>query len=241
MIKDIIVYKVVVIGFSMDIANLCIRLRAQIAGVDDALRGLRTEIPSANLFELHLINRLQVARDNALGCSVLGEHGVAAPLTTVSRSLLESLIAIYWASLEDKNANVLLDAMNRELLRIMRLNLERGHAEIRHKETGALYTQEILDDPKLAQAKRPPQFRTMAEQAGLGKLYDTTYGFESLLAHGTAPELLVASDQRRLISTSLHSSNAMLRGIHLIVDNHIRGKRRTLLTELQSILKVPLV
>jgi hypothetical protein len=130
--------------------------------------------------------------------------------------------------------------MRREMMRLMRLNLKRGHAVIRHKETGAIHTEEILDDPKMSEAGRPPSFRTMADQAGRGRLYDTSYGSMSMLAHGTATELLANPDQRDLISAPLHSTSAFLRCIFLIASNRIRENRTTSIAELESILKIAL-
>jgi len=67
-----------------------------------------------------------------------------------------------------------------------------------------------------------------------------TYGFMSMLAHGTATELLANPDQQGLILSQLHSVNALLRCIYLIAVNRIREKRVTGIAELEYILRVSL-
>jgi hypothetical protein len=129
--------------------------------------------------------------------------------------------------------------MERELLGIMRLNLKEGHAEIRHTETGAEHTEEILGHPKMAEAQRPPQFKKMAKESGLGDVYNTLYGWMSMLAHGTAIKIFVDPNLnlRSLMSAHLHSVSALLKCMHLIVVNRIRESRVTKIEELKAILK----
>jgi hypothetical protein len=187
--------------------------------IADDLPALKSQADPSDLLGSHIIDRVLVATQNAMVCVVLAEQNLAAPLASAERSIFESLLALYWSSQTEENATILLSVMRREMMRLMRLNLNRGHAVIRHKDTGAIHTREILDHPKMSEAGRPPSFRTMADQAGLGKLYDISYGFMSMLAHGTATELLAQPDQRDLISFELHSVLAFLRCIHLVVVN----------------------
>jgi hypothetical protein len=224
----------------LEIADICTRLRDRIRVIVDDLPLLKSQADPNDPLALHIIDRVLVATVNATGCAVLAEQNLAAALVSAERSIFESLLAVYWSSQKEENATILLSVMRREMMRLMRLNLQRGHAVIRHKETGAIHTQEILDDPKISEAGRPPSFRTMAEQAGLGKLYDTSYGFMSMLAHGTATELLAKPGQRDLVSAQLHSVSAFLRCIYLIAVNRIRENRATSIVELESILKISL-
>jgi hypothetical protein len=224
----------------LEIADICASLRDRIRVIVDDLPVLKSQADSSDSLALHIIDRVLVATDNATGCAVLAEQNLAAPLASAERSIFESLLAVYWSSQKEEYATILLSVMRREMMRLMRLNLKRGHAVIRHKDTGAIHTEEILDDQKMSDAGRPPSFRTMAEQAGLGKLYDTSYGFMSMLAHGTATEMLANPDQRDLISAQLHSVSAFLRCIYLIAVNRIRKKRATSIAELESILKIAL-
>ena len=180
----------------MVIADVCNRLRDRAKAIADDLPSLKSQADPDDMLASHIIARVLVATDNAIGCVVLAEQNLAAPLVSAERSIFESLLAVYWASQTEENATVLLGTMRREMLRLMRLNLQRGHAVIRHKSTGEIHTQEILNDPMMSEAGRPPSIRTMAEQAGLGRLYDMTYGFMSMFAHGTATELLANRDQQ---------------------------------------------
>lgn len=224
----------------MDIANICAKLRKQITGIVDDLPSLRDQADANDQLARHLIDRLLVATDNATGCVVLAEHGLGAPLASAARSILESLFATYWSSQSDEAAASLLSAMRNEALRLMRLNLIKGHAKIRYKKTGADHTEEILSDSRMAAAGRPPQFRMMAEQSGLANVYDELYGFKSMFAHGTATELLANRNQQRLILANLHSVGVLLNCIHLIVANRIREHRLTSIAELEAILRISL-
>lgn len=224
----------------MDITDICNRLRNRAKGIADDLPSLKGQADPGDPLAAHMIDRVLVATDNAIGCVVLAEQNLAAPLVSAERSVFESLLAVYWASQTEENATVLLGAMRREMLRLMRLNFERGHATIRHRSTGTVHTEEILNHPMMSEAGRPPSIRTMAEQAGLGKLYDTTYGFMSMFAHGTATELLANRDQQDLMSAHLHGVHGFLRCIYLIAVNRIRENRTTSIPELESILKVSL-
>lgn len=225
----------------METKDICARLRKDIAVIIDDLSSLRAQADPNDRIASHLIDRLLVATDNATACVVLAENSLGAPLSSVARSTLENFFAIYWASQTDENGTILMDAMHKEMLRIMRLNLNQCHAEIRHKETGAVHTQEILGDPRMAHAKRPPGFRDMADKAGLGKLYDISYGFMSLLSHGTATELLANRNQEEMITSGLCLVNATINCIYLIIVNRIREKRQTNINEFQPILKISLV
>ena len=49
----------------------------------------------------------------------------------------------------------------------------------------------------------------------------------SMLAHGTATELLANPNQRNSISAQLHAVSALLRCIYLIAINRIRENRTT--------------
>ena len=225
----------------MEIIGICNCLRARIKEIADDLPSLKGQADPDDQLALHVIDRVLVAIDNARGCVVLAEQNLGAPLVSAERSIFESLLAVYWASQTEENAAVLLGTMRREMLRLMRLNLQRGHAVIRHKSSGTVHTQEILNHPMMSDAARPPPFRTMAEQAGLGKLYDMTYGFMSMFAHGTATELLANRDPHDgLIPAHLHGVLAFLQCIYLIAINRIRENRTTSIPELESILKVPL-
>jgi hypothetical protein len=165
------------------IYKTCERLDAV---VQEALRdvsNLRDEIDAGDEVGRHLVNRLLVATDYASGCTILARTGLGAPLATLSRTLFEGFIGVYWATLTDDNGRRALEATKREMLRVMRHNLRQGRAQIIHKQTGADHTNEILRDPIMTEAERLPRFDHMADAAGIRRIYDQLYGMLSLFSH----------------------------------------------------------
>jgi hypothetical protein len=152
------------------------------------------------------------------------------------------MISTFWASLSDENAKQAIDSEATELMRIMRNNLRGGRAQIVHKETGKIETDTVLERPNLKDAKRPKKLSDMAKEAGLGSAYDQIYGFLSMLAHGTATEIIAQSQLEGKPPIYEHISlvRGCLKALHLIVVNRIREKKLTPLADLESILKVKL-
>jgi hypothetical protein len=170
----------------------------------------------------------------------LAEEGLSAPLATVTRSLLESLVTTHWASLKNSNARVIETAAQNEFIRLMRNSLTKGHGVIENRITGQNETKQILNSPLIKMAKRPPQIIEMAKQSGLAKLYDLSYGFMSVLAHGTVTVSL-AGPQEGLVSACVEASRSILEAIHLIVLNRVREHRYTTVAEIEAILHVTAV
>jgi len=99
-----------------------------------------------------------IACENAGGCVCLGKLGLVVPLATVGRSLFESVISTFWASLTDNNTRHAIESESAELMRIMKRNLRSSRAQIVHEETGAIETQSVLDHPTLAAVKMGEQY-----------------------------------------------------------------------------------
>ncbi len=191
--------------------------------------------------------RLVIAVENASACALLAKNGFIVPLVTIERSIFESLISTYWASLSPKNVTIILDAESQELCRIMRKNLKNGRAQIRNKNTGAIETDRILDMPEVVGAKRPPKMDKMAGEAGIKNIYDMFYGMLSMWSHANATmmigkELLASkrNESEPTIYASMCFVHACLKAIHLIVVNFIREKRPTKREEIEIMLNVKL-
>lgn len=187
-----------------------------------------------------LLDRADVAAQHAIGCAVLAEARLAAPGAVVARSLLEGLFGTCWASLNDANGQRLMGASQRELLRIMRLNLVAGHASIRHLKTGEDHTARLLRHPAVAEAGRLPRFDHMARDAGLMKIYDALYGLMSMFAHGVGEEFMAADRRDGFIDAQVQSAAAVARCNGLVVANRLRHGRATTQDQLAAILKVNL-
>ena len=214
-----------------------LKLQKHLKTVVDDLPRLEAQVIPTDLAARHLINRLRIAVDNANGCALLAAEGLSAPLATVMRSLLESLVTTHRASLNDSNARVIESAAQNEFIRLMRRLLTKGRAVIHNKTTGLDETKRFLDSPLMDLAQRPPQVLKMAEESGLMKLYETFYGNLSVLAHGTATELL-AGPQQELVSVCVEGSRSLLEAIHLIVSKRVREHRCTTAAEIDAVLHI---
>ena len=144
--------------------------------------------------------RLRIVIDNATGCAVLAENDLGPPLVTVTRSIFESLLVTYWATLSDTNAQTVLSTSRNEGFRLLRNLLRNNRGVIQHKITGENFTDKILNSPELAELKPPPRFNKIAEDAGLKKLYDRVYGILSMFAHGNATDLITVLAAERVVT-----------------------------------------
>jgi hypothetical protein len=211
-----------------------------IAAID--ISKLRAEIDDNDATAPFFLKRLMSACENATGCVILARANLSVPLGVVVRSLFESMISTFWASLSDENTRRAIDSEVAELMRIMRNNLRDGRAQIVHKETGKIETATILDHPELKNAKSPKKLSDMATEAGLRSIYDQLYGFLSMLAHGTSTEIIANSQLKEKPPVYEHMSlvRGCLKSIHLIAVNRIREGKLTPLVELENLLKVKL-
>jgi hypothetical protein len=217
------------------------------AGLRELVQEIRRDLPSlhgkvdgADEVTQHLLNRLLVATDYALGCAVLGEAGLGPPLLANVRGLFENFIGTYWAAQADENGRVLLESFKWELTRVIKLNLREGHARIVHRATGQDRTNTFMHDARLAHAKRLPRVDRMSEEVGMKKIYDQFYGLLSLLTHAFGADVLANRDQHEMIGSNLHAAFACLRCIHLILSARITENRIVTRSEIETVMKIAL-
>ena len=222
-----------------DIDEACAIAREAAEQLLDDLPALR-RLADDDAVGRFLLDRAAEAAERGTGCAMLAEARLAAPGAVVARSLLEALFGTCWASIDDTNGRRLMEASRRELLRIMRLNLQAGHASVRHRETGEDRTAEILRHPAVTEAERLPRCDHLAKDAGLKKIYDALYGLMSMFAHGAGGEFASGDKRDGFIHAQLHTAAAVVRCNHLIVANRFRHGRATTQDELAAILKVKL-
>ena len=221
-------------------------IEAACASCQKAVQRLRDDLPTlrrlAEVDEVgdFLIDRAAVAADHTAGCAMLAAARLAAPGAVIVRSLLEALFGTCWASFGDANGRRLMGASRRELLRIMRLNLQAGHAGIFHRETGADHTAEVLRHPFIAEAERLPRFDHLAKDVGLKKIYDALYGLLSMFAHGAGNEFGSGVWRDGFIYAQLQASSAVVRCNHLILTNRFRERRTTTQDELAVLFGIEL-
>lgn len=224
---------------SLDLATAVALARGAARRLLDDQRELRA-VAGADEVGSFLLDRTAVAAEHAIGCAMLAEARLAAPGAVVTRAVLEAFFGTYWVSVDEANGRRLMQATRREMLRLMRLNLQGGNGAIRHRETRKDHTQEILRSPAMAEAERLPRFDHMARDVGLQKVYDALYGIMSMFAHGAGTELLTEERRDSLIHAQLHAASAVVRCDHLIVVNRFRHARTTTQDEIAGILQVPL-
>jgi len=212
------------------------KFQHELTNATDDISKLRSEITYNDTNAIFFLKRLMSACENTTGCVLLAKADLGSPLEKVARSLFESLISTFWASLSDENANYAKESEANEWMRIIRKNLQEGRAGVIHKKTGTIESDAILNHPKVKGAKAPKQVLKMAEETGLKILYLQIYGPLSVWAHGTAYQPEGKSRVYELMSLV----RASLKAIHLIVVNRIREQKQTPLAALEDILKVRL-
>ncbi len=222
------------------IADLSANLKRHVHNILQELPALSGEVDPSDDVTKHLMNRLLVATDYASGCAVLAQSNIGPPMVPITRALFESFISTYWATQTKENGDLIVNSMEKEIIRIMKLNLEKGHARILHKETGEDHTRNLLRDPKLASPGRLPRYDHMADGAGVRKIYDQLYGIMSLLSHASGADILTKRDHTELIRSNLHSATACLRCIHLILSARIKENRIANHREIEAIVKIAL-
>jgi hypothetical protein len=94
--------------------------REELTSATKDISRLRSEIASDDQVAEFFVRRLMIACENATGCVCLGKLGLVVPLATVGRSLFESVISTFWASLTDDNARHAIESEGAELMRIMK-------------------------------------------------------------------------------------------------------------------------
>ena len=67
--------------------------------VVDDLPILEKDANGSDDLAAYFIDRLRIALDNGMGCILLAREGFSGPVATVTRSILESVLTTYWASL----------------------------------------------------------------------------------------------------------------------------------------------
>jgi Family of unknown function (DUF5677) len=195
--------------------------------------------------ERFFLYRLMWVNEAACGCVLLanapnGPLGV--PLAIVTRGLIEALISTYWASVNEDNLKYMMEFEDDEKLRIIKLNLERGHAEVVHGETGKIEADMFLNALNQLEKKVRKQVEQMANEAGLARIYNQLYRFLSMEAHGSSVKMTAKSQLERM--PSVYERLSLVRGVvkcvHLIAVNRIQEKRETPKSDLENILGVKL-
>jgi hypothetical protein len=182
-----------------------------------------------------LIYCLSRAVELSEGCVTCAKANLLAPLYVLSRGLLESLIWVCWITKSNENAQVFIEATKSELKRIVRNNLETGHAKVVYKVTKENKTQELLHSDWVKDIRPRLRIEEAAEKVGLEKLYSQMYRPLSIFAHGIMLE--TNADVKKDTVGILALANVLLECINLVVKNWIVDRKQTPVKDIYAILQ----
>lgn len=185
-----------------------------------------------------LVFCLQRAADIAKGCDLMGEARLLAPLYTLTRGLLESLIWVCWIAKSNENAQAFVDAPVNELKRIAKKNLATGFARVKDKDkvTGKDKTEELLESDWSKGIPGRLRIEDLAKSAELERIYTQLYGPLSMQAHGSVFEFELSSPEEELLGV-MALANVLMECINTVVQNWIVNRKQTSVTEIYAVLK----
>lgn len=188
-----------------------------------------------------LVFCLARAADTAEGCDLVGSAKLLAPLYTLTRSLLESLIWVCWIVKSDENAQIFVEAAGNELKRIARKNLATGAARARDRVTGENRTQELLASDWFEGTPRRLRIEDSAKACGLETVYTQFYTPLSMYAHGSVFGFEPATTEAALLESVavMQLANVLLECINLVVERWIVKRKQTSAREVYAVLVPP--
>jgi hypothetical protein len=134
----------------------------------------------------------------------------------------------------------MIESSGREMARLVRNILSSRRGAVWDRTSGLEVTDRVLASAEIKEARRPPRFDVMAEQAAIKNIYDAVYGFLSMFAHGTATDLIANMEREEPTFGALEASLALLKALHLIVTKHVRKRCSVSHEEIERILNVML-
>ena len=141
------------------------------------------------------------------------------PLDVSMRVLCEDLIRLSWITQSESNAAEYAKLTTSALVKLARINIEKGHARIVHTPTGKNASAASL--PKFASFEvKGKTIEEMANECGLEKVYNIVFRIGSLPMHANTFSLNDPdSDLAKDACDSLPAINAFLRAMAQIADN----------------------
>lgn len=121
--------------------------------------------------------------DLVASCSLFVEGTNAVAGQIIMRSMIEDLIRILWATLDESNAEHLMVLGVDEVKRALRANLQSRAGRVMDRE-GNDRSEQLLRDSSLSASIKKKTVETMAREAGAIDLYNAFYRFISLQTHG---------------------------------------------------------
>jgi hypothetical protein len=169
-------------------------------------------------------------------CSLFVEavHVVAGQV--LMRSMLEDLIKVLWATLDETNAANLSSLGLDQLKLMMRANLQGGTARIKDHD-GNDHSERFLKEGRLSTNGKKKTVESMAKEAGAIGLYNMFYRFASLQTHGNmldGAHKISAAD----VSAVLGAVGAIAKATGHISIRWLLGRERPSNEELLNLLGV---
>jgi hypothetical protein len=117
-----------------------------------------------------------------LGEAAYRVRNLSVALEIFVRVLCDDLIRLFWVSQSESNAAEYAKVPLSEMVKLARVNLEKGHARVINKKTGEDTTKKVLAKASSFISKAKP-IEQLAKQCGLEKVYDMPFRISSLVLH----------------------------------------------------------
>ncbi len=182
---------------------------------------------------LFFLNR---AIDLSDGCARLAVQGLSTSLTTLSRSLLETLFWERWVIISDDNAKRFGEDAKNEALGLVKIYLERGHGVVVDKRTGKNANKAILKSPKMKNIPKLPSLEDVAKETGLTRIYNVGYRILSMPVHGKTLGLFETMSTEEEVLASVSVASSSLECINLVAKNWIVSRQITQADDINRIL-----
>jgi hypothetical protein len=165
--------------------------------------------------------------DLSKGCLALTIGELPDSLTTLSRALLDTFFWARYITMSPETAQEFIDSTNNELKRIARKNLVAGYAKVIDNKTNDDKSEQFLNSPLMKDIPKRIQINEAARIGGLEKLYSNIYGFDSMIAHGRAFDLLLTPNVKDVMYTSVCAALGALEGVDIITADWIISRKQT--------------
>jgi Family of unknown function (DUF5677) len=167
------------------------------------------------------VRRYFIGRSIQIGEACFRVSDLQMPLFALGRVLCEDFFLLYWTSLSEANAEEYRKSTLSEMAKMLRFNLRNKHARVRETASKKDATEEFL--PKISEHIMTKKTITdIADESGLGKVFDIVYRYFCLEVHGNTFGLDETESDMDGIAVAASAVNALLRVILLVVDNKDR-------------------
>jgi len=177
--------------------------------------------------EKAVIYCLRHALDLAKGCLAIALAELPDSLTTLSRAIFDALFWAKYVTLSIENAQEFIDSPINEMKRISRKNLTAGYAHVFDTKTNEDKSIEFQNSSMMKEIPRWVRIEDAARAGGLERVYTTLYGFDSMIAHGRAFDLLAESDIKDVLYASISAFLGALQCIEVITSDWIIHRKET--------------